>query len=131
MALMASNVLAVKFVILVVIAFMAVLAGQLQIAVAIRPDPPSIPDSQITGSLRLPARSGLIVEVLDHQFYTQDDSSAQGLAINSDWKLNAQSLTNKYPPLPAANSPHEPKFHAQGLIKAYPPPPAGNPIQNP
>lgn len=131
MALMASNVLAVKFVILVVIAFMAVLAGQLQIAVAIRPDPPSIPDSQITGSLRLPARSGLIVEVLDHQVYTEDDSSARGLAIDSDWKLNAQSLMNKYPPIPAASTPHEPKLHAQGLVNANPPPPPGNPTHSP
>lgn len=131
MALMTSNVLAVKFAILVVIAFMAVLAGQLQIAVAIRPDPPSNPDSQITGSSKLPARSGLIVEVLDHQVYTEDDSSALGLAIDSDWKLNAQSLTNKYPPLPEANTPHEPKFHAQGLVKAYPPPPSGNPTHSP
>lgn len=131
--LMASNVVVVKFVILVVIAFMAVLPGHLQIAVAIRPDPPSNADSQISGRLRPPVRSGagFIIEVLDHQYYTEDDSSARDLAINADCKLNAQSLMNKYP-LPAApGAPQNPKFHGQHLIKAYPPPPASNPTGNP
>lgn len=134
MALMALNVLVAKYLILVAIAFMAVLAGQLQNAVAIRPDPPSNPDSQITGSLKLPAaRSGLIVEVLDHQFYTDDDDSlAQGLDINADGTSNAQQrLTNKYPSPSAAKAPRQPKFHAQGLINAYPPPPPGNPTHGP